>query len=180
MGVFWLVVAVTGLVAEGFTQKFIAIWFTVGALGALLTAMLNGHVGMQILTFTFATGILLSATRTMALEYIANKKQNTTDAKEMPGVTCNVVEPIDNAAGTGVIEHNGRNWEARAECTVRFEPGTQVRVARMAKGVAYVEEAPPEEPETEGADSAEFAESEEAIPDPDSEEGAVFEISREP
>jgi membrane protein implicated in regulation of membrane protease activity len=178
MVVFWLIVAVFCFVTEGFTQKFMAIWFSIGALAALLTATLDAHPGTQILVFVFASGLLLLSTRTMVNEYLAIKAQNSDDAKKMPGVTCQVVEPIDNVEGTGVIEYNGRNWEARAECRTRFEPGTRVTVARMAKGVAYVEEAPPEEPEPEiDPETGEPLQPEEALPDAESEEGAVFEYS---
>jgi len=179
MVAFWLVVAVAGLVAEGLSQKFIAIWFAIGALAALLTALFDMHPGTQFLVFFAATGLLYVSTREMVKEHLAIKAQNTADAKEMPGTTCQVVETVDNVAGTGAIEYGGRTWEARAECTVRFESGTQVRVARLAKGVAFVEEPPPEEPaeELEGLEEPEEFEDGESIPEPEAEEGAVFELS---
>ena len=182
MVAFWLTVTVLGLVTEGFTQKFIAIMVSIGALVALLTEMLGLSPGMQFFIFVTTAGILMASTRTMAKEYLAAKAQHSADASEMPGVTCQVVETIDNVAETGVIEYNGRNWEARAECTTRYEPGVQVRITRMARGVAYVEEVPPEEEEPEVEIDPETGEpivAEETVPEPDSEEGAVFELSGE-
>jgi membrane protein implicated in regulation of membrane protease activity len=180
MVVFWLILVVLGLVAEGFTQRFIAVWFAVGALLAALMAQFNIGFGPQLLVFASAAGLLYTSTRSMAQSYLAAKAQSMEDAKTLPGATCEVVEPIDNVQGTGVIAYNGRNWEARAECTVRFEPGAQVRVARLAKGVAYVEEAPLEEAEEDGLDDGELQEGDGFVPDPESGEGAVFEFSGEP
>jgi len=162
---FWLILIVLCLVAEALTQGVTAVWFAAGALVALLSATIGATAWFQWVNFLLVSGLLLSSTRPLVRAYL-DRRTELMNAGRLVGSTCKVTEAIDNVAGTGAVVIDGRTWAARAECTVRFEPGDEVRIERLGGGTAYVVPAPVEEPEAY-----------EIIPDPEAFDGVYFERS---
>ena len=118
MTVIWGALTVVFLILEAITVGLATIWFALGALCALLAAVLGAPVWLQVAWFILISVVTLFLTRPLAKKYVNGKKQ-ATNADRLLGQTCRVTERIDNLSGTGAVYVDGKTWTAR---TVENEP----------------------------------------------------------
>ena len=59
MTMFWLIAMVFFLIVEAVTVGLVCIWFAAGSLAALLCAMLNAPVWLQIVLFLIVSAVTL-------------------------------------------------------------------------------------------------------------------------
>ena len=121
----WLALVVLFAVAEAATVGLVSLWFSVGALAALIVAMLGGAVWLQIITFIAVSGAVLLFLRPVVQRYIDQKKQPT-NADRVIGKVCPVTEDIDNLMGTGAVLVDGKTWTARTADGSRLAKGAYV------------------------------------------------------
>ena len=55
----WIALIVAFLVIEAVTVQLVTIWFTVGAIGALIANVLNTEIWVQVLVFVAVSAITL-------------------------------------------------------------------------------------------------------------------------
>ena len=140
----WLVAIIIFLGVELSTVTLTSIWFAAGALAAMLVAMFNGHIVVQVIAFLIVAFGLLYATKPWAKKFIDTKKEST-NADRAIGEHVRVIERISNLDQTGRVMYNGLDWTARTEDdTITIEQGELVRVLQIA-GVKLIVERVEEE-----------------------------------
>ena len=140
MSVIWLIAMVILLVVEAMVPGLISIWFAIGALAALISALFHVPVWLQLVWF-FAISILtLVLTRPFVKKYV-NSRVTPTNADVVIGKDAVVTERIDNLHAQGAVMLDGKVWTARTEKEqVTVEAGETVRVLRI-EGVKLIVEA---------------------------------------
>ena len=140
MAVVWLVAMIVLLIAEGLAPGLVCIWFALGALAALISALLKAPLWLQLLWFVVVSVATLLITRPLAKKYV-NAHTVRTNADMAIGQDCVVTEAIDNMAGTGAVNVGGKIWTARmADADGRAEKGAVLRVLRIEGVKLIVEE----------------------------------------
>lgn len=137
MTVVWLIAMIVLLVVEGVVPGLISIWFALGALAALVSALLHAPLWLQIVWFLAVSIVALALTRPLAKKYI-NSKTQPTNADMLIGKECVVRESIDNVLGAGAVSVDGKVWTARTESDeVRLQEGSRAVVVRI-EGVKLI------------------------------------------
>jgi len=135
----WLVAVIIFLGVELSTVTLTSIWFAAGALAAMLVAMFNGNLIVQIIAFLIVAFGLLYATKPWAKKFIDTKKVST-NADRAIGQEVRVLERVSNLDQTGRAIVNGMEWTVRTEDdNIVIEQGELVRVLRIA-GVKLIVE----------------------------------------
>ena len=128
--IFWLAAMVVFLAAEAGTVTLVSIWFAVGALGAILVALLGGNLMLQITVFLLLAILLLLSLRGIVRRYITPRISKT-NIDSIIGTTGIVLSPIDNIAALGQVQVGGTEWSARSSDNTPIPAGTLVRVDRI-------------------------------------------------
>ena len=134
----WLIVLIVLVVGEAATVGLTFIWFAVGALGGLITAVLGGEIWMQVVVFLAASALTLALVRPLAAQFLKTSR-TPTNADRVIGKTAAVTQTIDNTSGTGQVNVSGQIWSARSEHDVVISVGTEVRVLRIEGVKLFVE-----------------------------------------
>ena len=137
MSVFWLIAMIVLLIVEAAVPGLISIWFALGSLGGLVTALLGGPVWLQIGWFILLSVLSLILTRPLVRKYV-NSRVKPTNADMMIGRDCVVTEDIDNLKGSGAVSISGKVWTARMESEEeQARAGEVVKVLRI-EGVKLI------------------------------------------
>lgn len=136
MTTLWLVIMVLFLIVEAATVGLVCIWFAVGALAALIVALLGAGIWLQIVIFIAVSALALYFTRPLVKKYV-NSKVEPTNADMVIGKECRVTETVDNIAGTGAVYVDGKTWTARSESDEVIPEGTLV-TAKSINGVKLI------------------------------------------
>ena len=139
MSVFWLVAMVVLLIIEAVVPGLISIWFALGALAALISALFHAPVWLQIVWFVAVSVLTLVLTRPLVKKYV-NNRVTPTNADMVIGKDAVVTERIDNLHAKGAVLLDGKTWTARMDQESEgAEPGETVRVLRI-EGVKLIVE----------------------------------------
>ncbi len=137
MTVVWLIAMIVLLAVEAVVPGLISIWFALGALAALISALLHAPLWLQIVWFLAVSIIALALTRPLAKKYI-NSRAQPTNADMLIGKECIVKESIDNISGTGSVSVSGKVWTARTESDeMKAQEGSRAVVVRI-EGVKLI------------------------------------------
>ncbi len=135
----WLVAMVVLLIIEAAVPGLISIWFALGALAALISALFHAPFWLQIIWFLLVSILSLILTRPLVKKYV-NGRVTPTNADMVIGKEAVVTERIDNLYSTGSVTLNGKTWTARMEQEKESaEKGETVRVLRI-EGVKLIVE----------------------------------------
>lgn len=134
----WLILAVILAVVEGVTFALISIWFSVGALAAMIIALNGLPLWMQILVFVAVSGIMLLLTKPLARKAM-NKKAEKTNADRVIGQTGKVTQRIDNLRTSGQANVLGQTWTAHSADDSVIDEGELIRVLEI-RGVKIIVE----------------------------------------
>ena len=134
----WTGLLVVFVIGEAATVGLASIWFALGALAALICALLGTGLWMQLTVFMLASALSLAAFRPLARKYI-NGKVEPTNADRIIGGEALVTEEIHNIQGKGVVTIGGMTWTARSEGDEKIPAGTLVRILRIEGVKVYVE-----------------------------------------
>ena len=136
MTTFWIIAMVVFLVIEAVTVGIVSVWFAIGALFAMVTAMLGANLWVQITVFLVVSAIALYFTRPLVKKFVNNKVEPT-NADMLIGKECRVVETIDNLSGTGAVYVDGKTWTARTVDEEIIPVGQLVKAERI-EGVKLI------------------------------------------
>lgn len=136
MTTFWIIAMVVFLVIEAVTVGIVSVWFAIGALFAMVTAMLGANLWVQIAVFLVVSAIALYFTRPLVKKFVNNKVEPT-NADMLIGKECRVVETIDNLSGTGAVYVDGKTWTARTVDEEIIPEGQLVKAERI-EGVKLI------------------------------------------
>ena len=139
MSVFWLIAMVVLLIIEAVVPGLISIWFALGALAALISALFHAPVWLQIVWFVAVSVLTLILTRPLVRKYV-NNRVTPTNADMVIGKDAVVTEGIDNLHAKGAVLLDGKTWTARMDQeSGTADPGETVRVLRI-EGVKLIVE----------------------------------------
>jgi len=143
MTALWLAAMIVLLVVEGMAPGLVSIWFALGALAAMISAMLKAPLWLQIIWFVAVSAVTLLLTRPLAKKYV-NAHTTATNADMAIGQDCVVTEEIDNLRGTGAVTVGGKVWTARmADADGKAAKGETLKVLRI-EGVKLIVGARPD------------------------------------
>jgi membrane protein implicated in regulation of membrane protease activity len=114
MALIWLIAMIVLLIVEAVVPGLVSIWFALGALAALIAAILHAPMWLQLVWFFVVSIAALVLTRPLAKKYV-NSRVKPTNADMILGKECVVTEEIDNIRGTGAVTVGGKVWTARME-----------------------------------------------------------------
>lgn len=136
--IIWIAAIVIFGVAEAVTAGLTSIWFVLGSVAALIAAICNGPIWLQISLFFVVSIVTLAATRPLVAK-LMKKDIKPTNADRVLGGSARVTERIDNDVPTGAVYIDGKTWSARSSTGEIIEPDAMVRVVRMEGVKLYVE-----------------------------------------
>lgn len=114
MPLVWLLIAVALGVFEAATVDLMAVWFAVGALVAVIPAMLGLPFWAQLVVFLAVSLLSLAFTRPMVVDVLKVKKTST-NADRVIGMIGVVTQEINNIEERGRVLVNGLEWSARSD-----------------------------------------------------------------
>jgi len=124
----WLVAVIVFCVVEAVTPSLVSIWFAVGALGALLTALSGAELWLQAVVFVTVSAAALAVTRPLAKRFKQRKRNEPTNSDRNIGQTAICTERIENEEDRGAVRLMGKEWRARTLRGETVETGDPVRV----------------------------------------------------
>ena len=135
--IMWLILLVVFLLAEAATVGVVSMWFALGALAAMVTALLHGPVWLQTVLFVLvSTGLLLSL-RPLVRKYLS-PNLTATNVDSVVGSTGIVTAAIDNVSAAGQVKLGAMEWTARSTSGQPIPVGTLVKVDKIEGVKAYV------------------------------------------
>ena len=133
----WVVLMIVFLVVEGAAPGLVSIWFALGALAALISALLGAQIWLQAVWFVVVSLLALVVTRPLAKKYV-NSRTQATNADMLIGQECIVKETIDKLRGTGAVTVGGKVWTARADGEETVIEEGAVAVVERIEGVNLI------------------------------------------
>ena len=133
----WVVLMIGFLVIEGIAPGLVSIWFALGALAALIAALLGAQIWLQAVWFVVISVLALVATRPLAKKYV-NSRTQATNADMLIGQECIVTETIDKLHGTGAVSLAGKVWTARATDPDTLIEKDSVAIVERIEGVKLI------------------------------------------
>lgn len=133
----WLILAVIFLITEAATVTMVSLWFALGALAALVVALLGGSWGLQIGTALAVSAALLACLRPIVRKHFTPKLKPT-NVDAVIGSQGYVTADIDNASATGKVKLGAMEWTARSTSGILISTGTLVKVDKIEGVKAFV------------------------------------------
>ena len=126
----WGGVAVVTLVAEIATTALVSIWFTIGAVGALIAAAAGVSPLAQLLIFLLLSIVSLLLIRPLTRRLVGTRVIPT-NTDRLLGMEAKVTEGIDNDNAAGAVYVDGKTWTARSANANPIPTGELVEVAAI-------------------------------------------------
>ena len=126
----WMGLAALLLIAEIFTAGFFLLWFSIGAAGAGVLALLGVGRPGQFIVFVIVSGILFVFGRRFA-EQVTEKQPPGIGADRFIGNEGVVLEKIDNTTNAGSVRIGQDKWRASSETGDVIPKNARIRVTRI-------------------------------------------------
>ena len=133
----WLIAMIVLLIVEASVPGLVSIWFALGAFAAMLSALLDAPLWLQLVWFAAVSLASLWFTRPFVKKFV-NSKVTPTNLDMVLGQDCLVVEEIDNVLGTGAVTVSGKEWTARMDEPEGRAPKGAVVTALRIEGVKLI------------------------------------------
>jgi membrane protein implicated in regulation of membrane protease activity len=121
----WLALIIVTFIIEALTMDLVSIWFTAAGIGALISALLDLNLIIQLVVFIVIAGVLLLWTRPLAKKALAGRKVKT-NADMVVGQIAVVTEKITRD-DRGAVKIQGKEWTAITD-EEEILPGERVTV----------------------------------------------------
>lgn len=133
----WAVIAIICLILELSSGDFFIICFSIGAVFAIISAVLGLSIYWQIFIFAIFSLLSVLFIRPVALRWLhKNDPNKPSNADALIGRTGRVTEAI-NAGGNGYVQIDGDLWKAVSQADIAV--GTTVRVVGRESTIITVE-----------------------------------------
>lgn len=133
----WIGLIVVFGIAEAATAGLVSIWFVLGSVAGLVTAVCGGTLWVQVAAFFVVSIAALIATRPLVKRW-SRRAVRPTNLDQVIGQTARVTEAIDNTVPSGAVYVQGKTWTARSEQGDPIPADTLVTVDRMEGVKLYV------------------------------------------
>ena len=128
----WLIAAAVFLIGEMATEGFLLLWFSIGALIAMIISLFTASIVVQFIVFLVLSFILLCATRPLAKKFLESKSKVESNVFSLIDQTALVIETIDSKQSTGKVKVNGEVWKAISEeRDINIPEGEEVLVKKI-------------------------------------------------
>ena len=136
----WAVIAIVCLILELSSGDFFIICFSIGAVFAIISAVIGLNIYWQIFIFAIFSLLSVLFVRPIALRYLhKNEPNKPSNADALLGRTGRVTEAI--AVGSnGYVQIDGDLWKAVSPSETVIPVGTTVRVIGRESTIISVEE----------------------------------------
>ncbi len=131
----WFIVFLVMLIVELMTVNLVSIWFSIGALGAMLTAYFTDSIVIQIIVFIVVSIISLLITKPLVKKF-KGFDITPTNSDRVIGKTGEVTKKIDNNS-YGEVKVFGNTWTATSKEVI--DVGEKVKVLNI-EGVKLIVE----------------------------------------
>ena len=136
--IIWLAIMAVLLIVEAACPiHLVSIWFTAGALVAMIISMLGGELWLQIIAFCIVSGALLAGLWPFIRKFL-NPHLTKTNVDSVVGSEGIVTADIDNLNAVGQVKLGGMEWTARSTSGANIPTGTRIRVDRIEGVKAFV------------------------------------------
>lgn len=136
--IIWFGIMLGFLVVEAACPiHLVSIWFSVGALVAMIAAALDAQLWLQIVLFVAVSGVLLASLWPFTRRFLKPKLAKT-NVDAVVGQQGHVTEDIDNIDATGQVKLGGMYWTARSVSGQKIPKGALVEVERIEGVKAFV------------------------------------------
>jgi len=133
----WFVLLVLFLFTEAHTVSVVSVWFAIGALTAMVTALLGGQLWLQVVLFFAVSAGLLLALRPIVKKHFTPKLVKT-NVDSIVGAKGYATVAVDNLSATGQVKLGAMYWTARSTSGDPIGEGTLVKVDRIEGVKVYV------------------------------------------
>lgn len=134
--IIWLAVIVASVAVEGATLSLVSVWFVPGGIVALILALLDVNLVIQLIVFLAVSLAMMTCLRPVFKRFIRIKPVPT-NSDALIGEKAITVEEIDNLASTGAVKIKGETWSARSEDGEKIAEGETVTVCSI-EGVKLI------------------------------------------
>ena len=135
----WGIIAMLCLILELSSGDFFIICFSIGALFAIVAAVLGLSIYWQIFIFAVFSLLAIFTVRPIALRWLhKNEPNKPSNADALLGRTGRVTEAIP-ANGTGYVQIDGDQWRAVSSTKTPIDKDTTVRVVGRESTIITVE-----------------------------------------
>lgn len=135
--IIWLVLMIVFLVVEGATVVMVSLWFSAGALAAMVASLLGAPVWLQVLLFLLVSAVLLACLRGMVRKHFTPKLTRT-NVDAIVDSRGYVTSDIDNISATGTVKLGAMEWTARSTSGCPIPKGTLIKVDKIEGVKAFV------------------------------------------
>lgn len=126
----WVAMIIVSIALEAGTLDLSAIWFAVGALGALIASLLGASITVQVIIFVALSALLLILLRPLTKRFLAANGART-NADRILGEIAVVTTAIDNTASQGQVKISGAYWTARSASGNPIPEQTKVKILEI-------------------------------------------------
>ncbi|WP_338083414.1 NfeD family protein [Arthrobacter koreensis] len=136
--VLWLVLFLGFAAIETLTLDLFFAMLSVGALAAMLAAILSAPLFLQVVVFCVVALLMIVLVRPAALKHLkTGSKEQRSNIERLIGDTAVTLEPVGSRTGT--VKLAGDTWTARTGDGSLLPAGEQVEVTRIEGATAVVE-----------------------------------------
>ena len=129
MIIIWILVAIIAVVLESESAELVSIWFSLGAVGGLIAAILDASIIEQLVVFAAVSFVLVLATRPLVKKLTKNTEVKT-NADRLIRKVGEVTREI-NTFSKGEVIVDFREWTAIALNNQSFAIGDKVVVVKI-------------------------------------------------
>ena len=138
---FWLVLFLGLAAIETLTLDLFFAMLSVGALGAMLAAILGAPVFLQVVIFCIVALLMIGVVRPLALKHLERgPKDQRSNIDRLIGEPALALEAVSGS--TGIVKIGGDVWTARTPDGSTLAAGAAVLVERIDGATAVVVAAP--------------------------------------
>ncbi len=127
---FWLILMVVFIIAEGATVMVISLWFAAGALASMIAGLCGADFWLQVLLFFGVSIGLLLSLRTLVQKFFTPGLTRT-NVDAIVGSQGVVLEDIDNVNAKGRVKVGAMEWSARSTNGATLKAGERIIVDRV-------------------------------------------------
>lgn len=130
MPIIWLIAAVVFGILEIVTTSLFSIWFVFGSVVAMIVALFDVPILVQIVFFIIVSAVSLIFTRPLATKYLNNKIVKT-NVDSLVGRVLIAKTEIDNLKMSGKTDLDGTTWIAISSDDSIIAAGEEIEVVRV-------------------------------------------------
>ncbi len=127
----WTFILIMSVLVEAATATLTTIWFMPAGFVALILALFNVSLPIQIVTFIVLGALTLVLSKTLFKHKLAKAPKTATNADRIIGAAAVVTADINNDLSTGEITVGGQHWTARSDDGSKIAKGEKVTVLRI-------------------------------------------------